>query len=98
MNAPTNSNARIATITLENLGFDLAINWQQTVDGGQIARWRQGDLLSTLIQQGKHLTVVFSSAEDHTIPAIVPEGATDVAKALTDAGVVFVAKPEGVLL
>ena len=98
MNAPTNSNAQIATITLENLGFDLAITWQQSVDGGQIARWRRGDLMATLILQGKRLTVVFSSATDHSIPAIFPEGATDVAKALNDAGVVFVAKPEGVLL
>lgn len=97
MNAPVNSNALIATITLENLGFDLAINWQQTVDGGQIARWRRGDLMATLILQGKRLTVVFSSATDHSIPAIFPEGATVVAKALTDAGVVFLPKPEGVL-
>lgn len=97
MNASTNSNAFIATITLENLGFDLAITRQQTVDDGQIARWRRGDLMATLILQGKRLTVVFFIATDHSIPAIVPEGATDVAKALTDAGVVFVAKPEGVL-
>ena len=97
MSAPTNSNALIATITLENLGFDLAITWQQTVDGGQIARWRRGDLMATLILQGKRLTVVFSTATDHSIPAIVPEGSTDIAKSLTDAGVVFVARPEGVL-
>ena len=88
----------VATITLENLCFDLAITWQQTVDGGQIARWRRGDLMATLIFQGKRLTVVFSSATDHSIPAFVPEGATDVAKALTDAGVLLMAKPEGVLL
>jgi len=97
MSAPTNSNAMIATIMLENLGFDLAINWQQTVDGGQIARWRRGDLMTTLILQGKRLTVVFSSATDHSIPAIFPEGATDVAEALADAGVVFVAKPEALM-
>lgn len=96
MSAPTNSNALIATITLENLGFDLAITWQQTVDGGQIARWRRGDLLATLVLQGRRLTVVVSSATDHTIPAIFPEGARDVANALTDAGVVFLAMPEGV--
>ena len=97
MSAPTNANVLIATITLENLGFDLAIIWQQTVDGGQIARWRRGDLMATLIFQGKRLTVVFSSATDHSIPAFVPEGATGVAKALTDAGVVFVAKAEGLM-
>jgi hypothetical protein len=62
------------------------------------ARWRRGDLMATLIFQGKRLTVVFSSATDHSIPAFVPEGATDVAKALTDAGVLLMAKPEGVLL
>ena len=98
MSAPTNSNALIATITLENLGFDLAINWQKTVDGGQIARWRRGDLMITLNLQGKRLTAVFLSATDHSIPAIFPEGATDVAKSLTDAGVVFLAMPEGGLL
>jgi hypothetical protein len=97
VSAPTNSNALIATITLENLGFDLAITWQQTVDGGQIARWRRGDLMATLILQGKRLTVVISSATDHSIPVIVPEGARDVANALNDAGVVCQFRPEGVL-
>jgi hypothetical protein len=62
------------------------------------ARWRRVDLLATVILQGKRLTVAFSSATDHSIPAIFPECATDVAKALADAGVVFLAKPEGVLL
>ena len=97
MNQPTNSNARIATLKLEGLGFVQAIHWQQTIDGGQIARWRRGDLLATLILDGRKLTIAITSASDHTIPCKVPAGAKAVARALSDAGVVFVAKPEGLL-
>lgn len=97
MNQPTNSNARIATLKLEGLGFVQAIPWQQIVDGGHIARWRRGDLMATQILQGRRLTIALTSASNHSIPSVIAEGAPEVAQALNDAGVVFVAKPEGLL-
>lgn len=82
MTAPTNSNSQIATIELESLGFDLAIGWQQTVDDGQIARWRRGDLMATPLLEGRRLTVALTSASDTTIPTRAPIGAAAAAKGM----------------
>ena len=96
MNQPANSNCRLAQLKLEQLAFVQAIGWQQTIDGGQIARWRRGDLLATLVLEGRRLTIALTSASNHSIPSVIAEGAPEVAQALNDAGAVFVAKPEGV--
>ena len=96
MTPPTNSNTQVATLRLEQLGFVQAIGWQQTIDGGQIARWRRGDLLATMLLEGRRLTVALTSASDHTIPCKAPAVARDIARALVTAGVVCQFKPEGV--
>lgn len=96
MTPPTNSNVQIAILTLERLGFALSIGWQQTLDGGKLARWRHGDLLATLLLEGRRLRIALTSATDHRVPCQVPEGAHVVAQALVDAGVVCTFKPEGV--
>lgn len=96
MTAPTNSNVALAQLKLEQLGFVQAIGWQQTIDGGQIARWRRDDLLATLLLEGRRLTIAFTDRTSFTIPCTVPVGAKRTAEALGVAGVVCQFKPEGV--
>jgi hypothetical protein len=96
MKQPKDVNLEIATTTLEQLKFELCIDWQQGYHH-QLARYIRGDLQATLVLQNNFLTVAFSSAKDHTTGAPVPKGAGLVAKALKAAGVAFVARPEGVL-
>jgi hypothetical protein len=90
---PTDSNARLATITLEHLNFTLSIPWQPT-ETGHIARWRRRDTLATLVLEKSRLTVAITSASDFSLPCHAPPGARQVVQMLNDAGVVFVAKPE----
>lgn len=96
MTAPTNSNVALAQFKLEQLGFVQAIAWQQTIDGGQIARWRRDDLLATLILDGRKLTIALTDRTSFTIHCTVPTGAKRIAEALAVAGVVGQFKPEGV--
>lgn len=97
MTPPKNSNVELATLRLEQLSFAPAIRWQQTIAGSFIARWRRDDLLATLILDGRKLTIALTSRTDFSVPCKVPKGAKTIAQSLVDAGVVFVAKPEGVL-
>lgn len=96
MIAIKNSNVSLAAVTLEQLKFELWIDWQHG-DHHQLARYIRGDLQATLILQNNCLTVALTSAKDHTTGAPVLKGAGLVAKVLKAAGVVFVAKPEGIL-
>lgn len=96
MRQPKDANLEIAILTLEQLKFELLIDWQHG-DHHQLARYIRSDLQATLVLQNNCLTVAFSSAKDHTTGAPVPKGAGTVAKVLKAAGVAFVAKPEGVL-
>lgn len=96
MKQPKDSNLEIATTTLEQLKFELWIDWQQGYHH-QLVRYIRSDLQATLILQNNCLTVAFSSAKDHTTGASVPKGAGLVAKVLKAAGVVFVAKPEALV-
>jgi hypothetical protein len=93
---PTDSNARLASLTLERLGFTLAIGWQ-TTETGHIARWRRRDTLATLLLEKSRLTVAITSATKFTVPSSPAHDAGQVVQALDDAGVVFVAKPKGVV-
>ena len=93
---PTDSNARLASLTLERLGFTLAIGWQ-TTETGHIARWRRRDTLATLLLEKARLTVAITSATKFTIPTNPACDSRAVVHALSDAGVVFVAKPKGVV-
>lgn len=97
MTDPTNSNAQIAAHTLANLGFYRAIDWQQTIDGHWLARFRRRDLLVTLLLEGKRLTIAMTDRTDLTIPARFPKGATEVAQVVVDAGVSCQFRPEGIL-
>jgi len=90
---PTNSNARLATLTLEHLGFTLAIGWQST-ENGHIARWRRGGTLATLVLEKSRLTVAIMSATNFTVPSRPAGDAGQVVQALDAAGVVFLANPE----
>jgi len=93
MTAPTNSNAQIAVLTLEHIGFAPAIGWQ-TTEHGHIARWRRQDTLATLVLEKSRLTVAITSAKNFTVPARAANDAGPIIRALYDAGVVFVDRPE----
>jgi hypothetical protein len=96
MTPPTNSNCLLAQLKLEQLGFVQAIGWQQTIDGGQIARWRKDDILVTMLLEGRRLTIAVTDRTSFTIPCKVPTGAKRIAEALLGTGVVCQFKPEGV--
>lgn len=90
----TNSNTQLAILTLEHLGFSKSIDWQQAPDY-QIARWRRGDLLVTLLLRCTRLTLAFTSATYLSVPTQRPLGMAKAVEALMSAGVVFKAMPEG---
>lgn len=96
MTAPANSNCLLAQLKLEQIGFVQAIPWQQTIDGGQIARWRKDNLLATLLLEGRRLTIALTDRTSFAIPCKVPTGAKRIAETLAVVGVTFNAKPEGV--
>jgi len=83
---PIHTNAQIAALKLERLGFTLAIDWQSTIEGC-MARWRRRDTFVTLILEGKRLTVVTTNATDHRHGAPEPSDGREVVQALEDAGV-----------
>jgi hypothetical protein len=97
MTASINSNSQIAILTLERIGFVQAIGWKPLIDDGRLARWRNDDLLATLVLEGGRLIIALTSATDHRVPCQVPEGANAVAQVLVDAGVVCGFRPDGVL-
>jgi len=93
---PTDSNARLAAVALERLGFVQAIDWQ-TTEHGHIARWRRQDTLATLVLEKSRLTAAITSATTFTVPTRAANDAGQVVRALGDAGVVFVDGPEALV-
>jgi|AntAceMinimDraft_1070359.scaffolds.fasta_scaffold74677_2 hypothetical protein len=89
MKPPIDTNAQIAALKLERLGFMLTIGWQSTIKGC-MARWRRLDTFVTLILEGKRLTVVTTSATDHRHGAPEPSDGHEVVQALEDAGVTLI--------